>query len=240
MALYRETGVVLRTYKLGEADRIIIFYTRGRGKVRAVAKGVRRTKSKFGSRLEPAGVVNLQLYEGRNLDIVTQAESVQLHPNLRTDMDRFGRATVLLEIVDQIGQEGESNPALYKLLAGALAELDREGNVLVVPAFAAKVLALEGVTPMLDACVSCGNTARLATIEIHEGGVLCQDCRRGEPISDAARQALMMVFAGHVRHVLATTPPQVASELEHLASRMLEQHIERRLRTSALLHQQLG
>lgn len=240
MALYRETGVVLRTYKLGEADRIIILYTRGRGKVRAVAKGVRRTKSKFGSRLEPAGVVNLQLYEGRNLDIITQAESVQLHPNLRTDIDRFGRATVLLEIVDQIGQEGESNPALYKLLAGALAELDREGNVLVVPAFAAKVLALEGVTPMLDTCVTCGNTERLATIEVHEGGVLCQECRRGEPISDAARQALMMVFAGHVRHVLATTPPEVASELEHLASRMLEQHIERRLRTSALLYQQLG
>lgn len=240
MALYRETGVVLRTYKLGEADRIIILFTRGRGKVRAVAKGVRRTKSKFGSRLEPAGVVNLQLYEGRNLDIVTQAESVQLHPNLRTDIDRFGRATVLLEIVDQIGQEGESNPALFKLLAGALAELDREGNGLVVPAFAAKVLALEGVTPMLDACVNCGNTERLATIEVHEGGVLCQNCRRGEPISDAARQALMMVFAGHVRHVLATTPPEVANELEHLASRMLEQHIERRLRTSTLLHQQFG
>ncbi len=239
MALYRDSGIVLRTYKLGEADRIIILFTRGHGKVRAVAKGVRRTKSKFGSRLEPGGVVALQLYEGRNLDVVTQVETEQLHANLRGDMDRFGRATVLLEIVDQVGQEGEPNPALYKLLAGALAELDRDGNRLVVPAFAAKVLALEGVAPMLEACVNCGSTERLVSIEIHEGGVLCHNCRRGEPISEAARQTLIMIFAGHVRHVLATTSPEVSEELEHLASRMLEQHLERRLRTSALLYQQV-
>lgn len=239
MALYRANGVVLRTYKLGEADRIIILFTRGHGKVRAVAKGVRRTRSKFGSRLEPGCVASLQLYEGRNLDVITQVETEQLHPNLRTDIDRFGRATVLLEIVDQVGQEGEPNPALYKLLAGALAELDRGGNPLVVPAFAAKVLALEGVAPMLDACVSCGSTERLVAIEIHEGGVLCHNCRRGEAMSEAARQTLIMVFAGHVRHVLQTTPPEVSDELEHLASRMLEQHLERRLRTSTLLYQQV-
>lgn len=73
MALYRDEAVVLRTYKLGEADRIVVLYSRGRGKIRAVAKGVRRTKSKFGSKLEPASMVQLQLYEGRNLDVVTQA-----------------------------------------------------------------------------------------------------------------------------------------------------------------------
>ncbi len=230
---------MLRTYKLGEADRIIILFTRGHGKVRAVAKGVRRTRSKFGSRLEPGCVVSLQLYEGRNLDVITQAETEQLHPNLRTDIDRFARATVLLEIVDQVGQEGEPNPALFKLLAGALGELDRVGNPLVVPAFAAKVLALEGVAPMLNACVNCGATERLVTIEIHEGGVLCHQCRRGEPMSEDARQALMLVFAGRVRQVLETTSPAVSSELEHLASRMLEQHLERRLRTSALIHQQM-
>ncbi len=239
MTLYRDTGVVLRTYKLGEADRIVVFYTRAHGKVRAVAKGVRRTKSRFGSRLEPGCVVQLQLYEGRNLDIVTQAETEQLHPNLRGDIDRFGRATILLEIVDQIGLEDESNPALFKLLAGALGELDRGGNPLVVPAFAAKVLVLEGVAPMLDACVVCGAVDRLVSIEIHEGGVLCQGCRRGEPLSDQARSALMALFAGRVRHVLDSTDPATASELEHLASRIMEQHLERRLRTSTLLHQQL-
>ena len=76
MALYRDQGIGLRTYKLGEADRIVSFMTERHGKVRAVAKGVRKTKSKFGSRLEPPSHVSLQLYEGRELDIVTQAESV--------------------------------------------------------------------------------------------------------------------------------------------------------------------
>ncbi len=92
---------------------------------------------------------------------------------------------------------------------------------------------------MLEACVNCGSTERLVSIEIHEGGVLCHNCRRGEPISEAARQTLIMIFAGHVRHVLATTSPEVSEELEHLASRMLEQHLERRLRTSVLLYQQV-
>jgi DNA repair protein RecO (recombination protein O) len=184
-------------------------------------------------------VIDLQLYEGRSLDIVTQAETVQLHRGLRTDIDRFGRAGILLEIVDQVGLEDEGNPALFKLLTGALAELDREGNPLVVPAFAAKVLALEGVQPMLEECVRCGATDRLVTIQIHEGGVLCQNCRQGEPVSDAARRALVMIFAGRVRHVLETTEPETAAELEHLASRMMEQHLERRLRTSALLHGQI-
>lgn len=240
MALYRDAGVVLRTYKLGEADRIIVLYTRGHGKVRAVAKGVRRTKSRFGSRLEPGSVIQLQLFEGRNLDIVTQVETAQLHAGLRADMDRFARATVLLEIVDQIGLEDETNPALFALLTGALAELDRGGNPLVVPAFAAKVLRLEGVQPRLDACVSCGSTERLVSIAVHEGGVLCGDCRRGDPVSDRARHALMLILDGQVRRVLDTTDPATAAELEHLASRLMEQHLERRLRTSNLYYSQLG
>ncbi|MET0159651.1 MAG: DNA repair protein RecO, partial [Acidimicrobiales bacterium] len=87
MSLYREHGIVLRTYKLGEADRIVVFVTRGHGKVRAVAKGVRKTKSRFGSRLEPGSHVALQLYEGRELDIVTQAESVDHFRAIRDDLD---------------------------------------------------------------------------------------------------------------------------------------------------------
>ncbi len=87
MALYREHGIVLRTYKLGEADRIVVLLTQGHGKVRAVAKGVRKTRSKFGARLEPCSHVSLQLYEGRELDIVTQAESVDHFRAIRDDLD---------------------------------------------------------------------------------------------------------------------------------------------------------
>jgi DNA repair protein RecO (recombination protein O) len=242
VALYRDDAVVLRTYKLGEADRIVVLFGRGRGKVRAVAKGVRRTRSKFGSRLEPGSVVQLQLYEGRNLDIVTQAERLHTLPNLRADLDNYGRMAILLEAVDHVANEGDPNPALFKLLTGALRELNESGSPVVVPAFVAKLLALEGVQPMVDACVSCGATTDLVAMQLHEGGVLCRRCRHGggQPITEEARVALSHVFQGRVRHVLDTTSPAVAQELEALAARMIEQHIERRLQSSAVLNEQLN
>ena len=239
MALYRDEGVVLRTYKLGEADRIIVLFTRGRGRIRAVAKGVRRTRSKFGSRLEPGSVVQLQLYEGRNLDIVTQAERVVAFTNLRANLDSYGRAAVLLETIDSVMIEGESNPAVYKMLTGALRELEREGNPLVVPAFVARLLVLEGVQPLVDACVRCGAEEGLTSIQIHEGGVLCRNCPAGVAIGDAARVALSNLFQGRVRQVLDHTGPATAIELESVAAKLIEQHTERRLRSSSVLYEQL-
>lgn len=240
MALYRDEGVVLRTYKLGEADRIVVLFTRGRGKIRAVAKGVRRTKSKFGSRLEPGTIVQLQLYEGRNLDIITQAERIVAFRKLRSDLDLYGRCSVVLEMVDSTVVEAESNPALYKLLTGALNELERSGNPLVVAAFAAKFLVLEGVQPRLDSCVRCGATDDLRGIQLVEGGVVCGRCPpTGEPLSKEVREAFSLVLNGQVRRVLDVTSPEVARELETLASRLVEQHIERRLKSSAVLYQQM-
>lgn len=240
MALYRSDGVVLRTYKLGEADRIVVLYTRSRGKVRAVAKGIRRTSSRFGARLEPGSIVHCQFYEGRNLDIVTQVETVQRLPMLRSDLGRYGRAAVVLETMDQLTEEGESNPALYRLVTGVLAELDRDGNPLVLPAFVAKLLALEGVQPLLEQCASCGSDGPLIAFALHLGGVVCDDCRQGEPISEAARQSFQLVLDGRVRHVLDTTPVDVAAELEALSSKLLEQHLERRLRSANVLYQHLS
>src|SRR5579872_5810787 len=101
MTLYRDEAVVLRTHKLGEADRIVVLMTRGRGKVRAVAKGVRKTKSRFGGRLEPPGRVSLQLYQGRNLDVINQADSLDLYRPVREDLDRMTDALAMVEAVDQ-------------------------------------------------------------------------------------------------------------------------------------------
>lgn len=239
MPLYRTDGVVLRTYKLGEADRIVVIYTRSRGKVRAVAKGVRRTKSRFGARLEPGSIVHAQFYEGRNLDIVTQAETVQRLALLRTDLGRYGRASLVLETIDHLTEEGESNPALYRLITGVLAELDREGNPLVIPSFVAKLLALEGVQPLLNECANCGSDGPLVALALHLGGVVCRDCRQGDPISDDARMAFQQILDGHVRHVLDNTAGPVAVELEAISSKLLEQHLERRLRSASVLYQHL-
>src|SRR4029453_17732995 len=103
MSLYRDHGIVLRSWKLGEADRIVSIITRENGKVRAVAKGVRKPSSRFGSRLEPTSHLSLQLYHGRgDLDTVTQVETIDRFGSLRDDLDRWARASAMLEAVDQV------------------------------------------------------------------------------------------------------------------------------------------
>jgi len=135
MALYRDQGVVLRTIRLGEADRIVTFVTEGHGKVRAVAKGVRKTKSRFGGRLEPTSHVSLLMYEGRELDIVTQAEALDHFRVIREDLDRLARATTMLEAVDQVAQERQPGSRLYQMLVGGLRALAAHNAPLLVPGF---------------------------------------------------------------------------------------------------------
>lgn len=122
--LYRERAVVLRTYRLGESDRIVVLLTAGRGKVRAVAKGVRKTKSRFGARLEPPSHIAVQMYEGRELDVVTQAEAIDSFRYLRDDLNRLGAALAMLEAVDQIAVEAHADPRLQAMLVGALRTLE--------------------------------------------------------------------------------------------------------------------
>ena len=235
MTLYREDAVVLRTYKLAEADRIIVLVTEGRGKVRAVAKGVRKTKSRFGGRLEPGSHVQLQLYEGRQLDTITQAESVDMYPAIRADLPRLTDAMALLEAVDQVSQEGEPNPALYRMLVGALRTLSASPSALLVAGFYWKLLALEGVTPMLDACVRCGAGAELVAFDPAEGGALCRACRRGPVLSAEALLLIRAILGGDLAWALTTPAGPAAAEVTDLATRSLEHHLERRLRAAHML-----
>lgn len=233
--LYRDSAVVLRTYKLGEADRIVVLMTSQRGKVRAVAKGVRKTRSKFGSRLEPTSHVQLQLYEGRELDIVTQAESIDHFRAIRDDLDRIARASAMLEAVDQLAQEGQANPRLYQMLLGALRSLDSNDPPLVVAAFFLKVLSLEGYQPMVEACVSCDAAEPLVAFDIESGGLLCGDCRRGQAVSAEGVEILQQVLGGQLGEALSRPSSPGTHEIEHLATRTLEHHLERRLRSVTLL-----
>lgn len=235
MSLYRDEGVVLRTWKLGEADRIVVVFTRGHGKVRAVAKGVRKTKSKFGSRLEPTSHVALQFYEGRELDIVTQAESIDHHRPIRDDLDKLGRAVSMLEAVDQLAQDREPNPALLRMLLGALSTLATDESPLVVPAFFLKLLSLEGFRPMVDECASCGATDGLVAFDLESGGTLCRADRRGSPISADALALLQRVLGGGLTAALREPPSAATHDVDVLATTALEHHLERRLRSVAIL-----
>jgi DNA repair protein RecO (recombination protein O) len=199
MNLYREQGVVLRTWKLGEADRIVVLLTQGEGKVRAVAKGVRKTKSRFGGRLEPFSHVDLSLYRGRELDIVTQAEVITPFRALREDYDRVVAGTAMLEAVDQVAQEREAAIRLYLLLVRALRALDgapRDPSV-VLDAFLLKLMALEGYRPALAECAGCGATVPPRCFSIARGGGLCERCRSGqESTLDAATMPLLAALLG--------------------------------------------
>jgi DNA repair protein RecO (recombination protein O) len=231
--LYRDRGVVLRTHRLGEADRIVVLLTEGRGKVRAVAKGVRKTKSRFGARLEPMTHVALQLYEGRELDTVTQVETVETFRAVREDLDRVSRAGGLLEVVDQVAQEGEPNPALYRMLLGALRALAESDSPLLVAGFYWKLLSQEGFHPLLDACAVCGSDGPLVAFELSEGGALCRTCRRGVAVSAEGLQLVRDILGGGLARALQEPPSEVTAEVDDLATRAMEAHLERRLRTSA-------
>ena len=237
MSLYRARGVVLRTWRLGEADRIVVLLTPEEGKVRAVAKGVRKTRSKFGGRLEPTSHVALQLFRGRGeLDIVTQAETLDRFEGLRMDPDRFADASAMLEIVDTVAPDGDRDRRRYEMLLGALRTLDERPSPLLVPAFFLKVLDHEGLAPRLAACVRCGSDGPLVAVDVGEGGVLCRTCRRGRSLSDGALAVMRAVLGGGLSTALAVVDQQVCAEVDQVVTDAAEYHLERRLRARRTMH----
>jgi DNA repair protein RecO (recombination protein O) len=247
MKIYRDEGVVLRTHKLGEADRIVVLMTAAHGKVRAVAKGVRKTKSRLGGRLEPPTRASLLLYHGRDLDVVTQAESLEHYPALRQDLDRLTDALSLAEAVDQVAQEGEPNRPLYRMLTGALQTLDGAPSrpPLLVAAFYWKLLALEGVAPVLDECVQCaagggqgdGQPAELVSFDPVVGGALCRRHRRGTALEPGCLDLIRRILGGDLAAVLRQPSSPATAAASTLATTALEAHLERRLRVVHLLGQ---
>ena len=186
MTLFRDRGVVLRTIRLGEADRIVTLMTEQHGKVRAVAKGVRRTTSKFGARLEPLSHVALLGWQGRGeLDIVNQVEVIDTFRAVREDLDRMARPCPCSRWSTRSPRSATPTPASTRCWWGPWRALAERNSPMVVPAFFLKVLALEGSAPVLDVCVSCGeeDADALVAFDLVEGGVLCRSCRRGRPLS---------------------------------------------------------
>jgi DNA repair protein RecO (recombination protein O) len=173
VSLYRDDGIVLRTHKLGEADRIVTLLTRRNGRVRAVAKGVRRTRSRFGARLEPFTHVDLLLYTGRSLDVITQAETLRPYgAPLASDYPRYTTGTVMLEGAERFTPV-EKEPALrqFLLLVGGLRALGEKLHDprLVLDAFLLRSLAVAGYPPALDECAVCGTPDPAARAEPDDG-----------------------------------------------------------------------
>ena len=236
MAHYRDSGVIVRTHKLGESDRIVSVITENNGKVRAVAKGVRKTRSRYGGRLELLRHLDLQFYQGRgDLDIVTQAETRDHWPEIREDLDRLGKALTIAEAVDQVVQDKQPNQEAYRMLCGALETLQKSDPVLIVPAFMLKLLAHEGVAPVLDQCVIGGEITDLEFFDPGVGGVTCAAHQRGRRVSSSALELMRATLGGALATVLEVQQAPHTDEVSTIAHRLWEFHIERRLRSTELL-----
>ena len=236
MPLYRDEGIVLRTQKLGEADRIITLLTREHGRVRAVANGVRRTSSRFGSRLEPFNHIDLQLAEGRSLDVITQVESIRpFGSSMAGDYEAYTAGTVMLETSERLVVE-DKEPALqqFLLLVGALRAMESPDRPMaaVLDSFLLRSLAVSGYAPSFDNCARCGAPGPHAAFHPAAGGVLCPDCRPAGCARPAAETVRFLgaLLAGEW-DVINATDERFRREASTLVAAFVSWHLERGLKS---------
>jgi DNA repair protein RecO (recombination protein O) len=230
-------GIVLRSIRYGEGDRVLHLYTPHRGRVGAIAKGARKTRSRFGGRLEPFFHLRLVLHEGRgDLLTVTGAETVAAHARLRDDGAALDAAARACDAVARLFEAGDPNPAVFHLLANELALLDAEprraghANQL---AFRAKLLVAAGLSPQLGACASCGEREHLVAFSGAAGGVVCSACEASAFPFDAEAHAFLVAA---LARPLAETPeaePRALRQAERAIGETLEHHAHVRLRPAA-------
>lgn len=236
MPLYSDEAVVLRTRKLAEADRIITLLTRRHGIVRAVAKGVRRTSSRFGSRLEPFTHVDLQLAQGRNLDVITQAVTIAPYGDrISADYDRYTAGSVILETAERIvAEEREPSPQQYLLLVGALRTMAaaEHRSTDILDSFLLRSLAVAGYAPSFEACARCGLMGPHRAFNPGAGGVLCPGCRVPGSAHPAVETVTFLgaLLAGDWALVDAADPRH-RREARGLVAAYVAWHLERALRS---------
>lgn len=229
--LYKDEGIVLKAIKLGEADRIVTLYTRQNGKVGAVAKGIRKTKSRFGGRLEPFTRVQLLVYRGRTLDTITGADILQSFKEVRDDYGSLASASSIAELVDKVTPERERSISVYSLLLGSLEALAGLREPSILPAFYLKLLSISGYHPQLMVCAGCGSRD-LWGFSAAVGGAVCELCYHEDP--DAAR--IPSHYHDLLRRLLVAdfgerTEPEDVLGVTRLLRRYAEYHLERPLRS---------
>jgi DNA repair protein RecO (recombination protein O) len=234
--LYRDDAIVLRTHPLGEADRIITLLTRRHGKVRAVAKGVRRTGSRFGARLEPFTLVDVQLHAGRNLHTVTQVVTIEAFATaICIDYTRFTAASAMLETTDRLTDEVvDPSQGGFLMLVGALRSMaaGRIPPPLVLDSFLLRTLAMSGWAPELQVCASCGAPGPHHAIDIRAGGLVCTSCRRPGAIAvrQSAIEHMIFLLAGDWENV-TDAEDSVRDEAGRLIADTVTWHLERSVRS---------
>ncbi|WAL41029.1 DNA repair protein RecO [Brevibacterium sp. BRM-1] len=239
MKFYRDEGMVLGGHKLGEADRIITVLTRSHGVIRAVAKGIRRTKSRFGSRLEPFMLVDIQCHVGRSLDIVTQVELLEpFGRGLVGDYDAYTAATVMTETALRVSEAEPDTRGQYLLLVSAIRSLCKGEHPprLSLDAYLLRAMSSAGWAPSLIDCAQCGAPGPHRAFSSPLGGALCPACRPNGAFLPG-EEALV-----HMAALLAGDWPTAEASPEHakaqsarLTSSYVQWHLERKVKSLAVL-----
>ncbi|MFT0847051.1 DNA repair protein RecO [Actinomycetaceae bacterium L2_0104] len=240
MKLYRDEAVVLRTHDLGEADRIVTFLSRTHGRVRGVAKGVRRTKSRFGARLEPFAMIDVQLYEGRTLDVVTEVSTLNAFGlTIGRDYDAFTAASAMAEIAERLtAEEGEPDEDQYLLLVGALNSLASHAHdpAATLDSYVLRALALSGWAVAIWNCARCGAPGPHSAFHVQSGGMVCEDCvPRGAAHPSAATVELLGGLLAGDWGVVDAAQPAVRKNAGSLIAAYLQWHIERQIKSLRLV-----
>jgi len=240
--LYRTEGIVLRRSDLGEADRLLVLFTPGYGKLRVLAKGVRKVPSRKAGHVEPFMRSQFLLARGRNLDIVTQVEAIETHQALRGDLLRAGYAYYLVELVDAFTEEGEENEALYHLLADSLSCLAAgDEPAILARFFELRLLTCVGYRPELRRCVSCGTPHEPAAVffSVGDGGVRCRRCGEGAGATELSLGAFKVLRYLQEQEYAAVTRlrlrAETAREVEVVLRRYLTFILERNLKSTSFL-----
>lgn len=234
MPTYRDDAIVLRTHLLGEADRIVTLLARSRGKIRAVAKGVRKTSSRFGARVEPFSVVDVQVYEGKTLDIIQSADTIASYSQeITKDYPRYTAAMVMVETADRL-TEHDYQPAQYSLLHGGLRSLAQgEHNPgLSVDSYLLRALAIAGWEPSLDDCAVTGAPGDHRSFAVALGGVVVGDVAPpGTPkLGEGTKELLAALLEGDWGSAEAAGP-KAQAEASGVIAAYTQYHLERHVRS---------
>lgn len=245
MPLYRDEGVVLRTQKLGEADRIITILTRGNGRIRCVGKGVRRTSSRFGSRLEPFTHVDVQLHTGRTLDVVNQVDSLHSFGALLVrDYPAYTAGIAMLETAERLTAE-EREPAVqqFLLLIGGLRALEERSHLprLVLDAYLLRSLSVAGWAPSFSDCARCGAPGPHQSFHVPSGGSVCPNCRPAGASTPAPEVVVLLaaLLSGEWE-IADSVDPRFHESGTGLVNSFLQWHLERGLRSLRLVDRSMG
>jgi DNA repair protein RecO (recombination protein O) len=232
-------AVVLRSIRYGEADRILHLYSKTRGRIGAIAKGVRKPKSRFGGRLEPFFRLDLVLHEGRGeLLTVTNVSTLDGYPRLRSSGPALNAGARACDAVLRLLDSAEPNPPAYNLLCRYLSLLDdpaaeRAAGIETALSFRLKLALVAGFAPELASCAHCGEAEHLAGFSGAAGGIVCASCEAGSfPLSEEAHSFMV----GAIGSPLAEAPTagdQALRQVERAVGDTLEHHAHVQLRAAA-------